>query len=335
MAMIRRLIERVIGRLTVGRGLIGYLLLAVLALALGAEIAFAGESTTTVTTYVVHTQDERQQTRWTLTEWLRIKERTKLMDVWLAMFSDPNKSKFAPELNASILATQSTMQRKVDGALTDSGTGQGRSAKAQVWLTNVLSSRVGIRMLNVDLGFEAGAHDSGILAPKALTDAEAQAATPAAVTSTSAAQTPYARTNWYTFNMRLFGRHIQDTSLILKYGLMQTKNTLQLSSAAANLGVSSKSGSQTASGPTAGAEIQVYLTRNLGLEGTGHQYRATTVAYADHTLTGSYGEGLAFIEIGILRLQGGVYEERWIGKWSDVWTSTLEHGYVGGIKVLL
>ena len=111
MATVRRLISPLI--------LIGYLLLGILAVSLGAAIAFAGVTTTTVTTYVVSTQEERNSTRWTLTEWLRIKERTRLMDVWLAMFSNPKQNIFAPELNVSILATKSIMQRKVDAAITD------------------------------------------------------------------------------------------------------------------------------------------------------------------------------------------------------------------------
>lgn len=314
------------------RILIGYLLLGLLAVSIGAGIAFAGETTTTVTTYVESTQDERNSTRWTLTEWLRIKERTRLMDVWLAMFSKPKQKVFAPELNVSILATKSVMQRKVDAAITDDGVGEGKSVKAQVWLTNLVSSHVGFRMLNIDLGFEAGVHDSGVLVQKAVPEAavalvDAVAADPA--------QTPSARTNWYTFNARLFGKHTQDTSLVLKYGLMQTKNSLHLSSAAAGTDSSNNAGSETASGSAAGAELQLYLTRNLGLEGGAHQYRATSVAFADHTLKGTYGEGLAFIEIGILRVQGGVYEERWSGKWSDFRTSTIERGYLGGLKILL
>ena len=314
------------------RILIGYILLGLLALTIGAEISFAGETTTTVTTYVLHSQEERNTTRWTLTEWLRIKERTRLMDVWLAMFSNPKQNMFRPELNVSILSTRSTLQRKVDGALTDNGTGQGTSAMAQVWLTNLLTSRVGIRMLNIDIGFEAGAHDSGVLAPmiaETSVDALADAA------STEPAKKPSARTNWYTINMRLFGKHIQDTSLVLKYGLMQTKNSLQLSNSANSPALAKKSGSQNASGAATGAELQIYLTRNLGLDGSANQYRATTIAFADHTLKGSYGEGLAFMEIGVLRIQGGVYEERWSAKWSDVKTSTIEHGYLAGIKILL
>ncbi len=40
----------------------------------------AVQAETYVTTYVTKVQEQRKSTRWTLTEWLRIKERMKLMD---------------------------------------------------------------------------------------------------------------------------------------------------------------------------------------------------------------------------------------------------------------
>jgi hypothetical protein len=297
---------------------------------MGADIAFAGETTTTVTTYVVRTQEEREQTKWSITEWLRIKERMKLMDVWLAVLSDPKKDQFRPELNVSVLATRSNMERKVDKALTDEGTGQGKTARAQVFLTNLISSKIGIRTLNLDLGFEAGGRDSGILAPKAIENSTA-----ALIPSTNPASTPYSKTNWYTLDMRIFGKHIQDSSLVLKYGLMNCDNTLQLSNATIPTDTSKSSQPMLASGVTAGLELQIYLSKNIGVEGTAHQYRANRVAYQNHTLSGTYGEGLGFIEIGILRLQGGIYEERWLAKWQLQEINSLERGYVGGLKLLL
>ena len=305
-----------------------YLLVTLLALIMASDNAFAGDSITTVTTYVVRTQEEREQTRWTLTEWLRIKERTKLMDVWLTMFSDTNKDKFRPELNASFLATRSTMQRKIDGAITENGTSQGNTMKAQVWMTNLVSSKVGIRTLNIDLGFEAGGRDSGLLSPK-------NAATSSTVAASIPADLPSAKSNWYTMDVRLFGKNVQDSSLVLKYGLMQTKNSFQLSNSTLAPTLSKESDSVTASGSTAGAELQLYITKWLGVEGTAHKYHATAVAYGNHSLEGTYGEELGFIEIGILRLQGGIYEERWSATWSAEKTSTLERGYVAGIKLLL
>jgi hypothetical protein len=307
--------------------LIKGVLLWSLALTMGAQIAFAGETTTTVTTYVVRTQEERQQTRWTLTEWLRIKERMKLMDVWLAMFSDPNKDKFSPELNVSYSLTSSAMRRQTNELTTDEGKGSGSTFRSQLWLTNLISSKVGIRTMNVDFGFEAGGHTSGTY--------KSTSANTTNNVSTSLADNPIANTNWYTFDLRLFGKHIQDSSLVLKYGLMQTTNSFQLPSSGTTPTSIGKTSSQLATGSTLGGELQLYLIPVMGLEGSLHQYRASTVSYSDHTLTGGFGEALAFIEIGLLRLQGGIYEERWNATWDDVKTSTYEHGYVGGLKILL
>jgi hypothetical protein len=183
-----------------------------------AEPALAGEKTTTVTTYVIRTQEERDQTRWTLTQWLRIKERMKLMDVWMAMFSDPNKDKFSPELNVSILATRASMRRKVDNTKTDDGTSNGNTIKVQAWMTNLISSTVGIRTMNVDFGFEAGARDSGTL-----TTGNSDRST-ILMSASIPADLPSAKTRWYALDLRLFGKHIQDTSIVIKYVIMSTEN---------------------------------------------------------------------------------------------------------------
>ena len=84
------------------RGLTSILWRRLPLLVLLAVLAPIARGDTQVTTYVIKTQEERQQTRWSMTEWLRIKERMKMMDVWLAMFSDPKKDKFQPELMLSI-----------------------------------------------------------------------------------------------------------------------------------------------------------------------------------------------------------------------------------------
>jgi hypothetical protein len=303
--------------------------ITLIALIMMAELAFAGERTTTVSTYVVRTQEEREQTRWTLTEWLRIKERMKIMDAWIAMFSDPNEDKFSPEFNVSFLATKSTMRRKVDDVTTNDGNGSGNTVKAQAWMTNLISSKVGIRTLNVDCGFEAGARDSGILTVGGNNRSSIL------MTASIPAEFPSAKTHWYALDLRLFGQHIQDTSLVLKYGLMTAENSIQLPETQTAPELTKKWNSTSASGSMAGVELQFYVTRWLGLEGTAHQYRATRVAYGDHTLTGTWGEALGFIEIGILRLQAGIYEERWRAVWPETHTDTRENGYVAGVKILL
>lgn len=52
-----------------------------------------------------------------------------------------------------------------------------------------------------------------------------------------------------------------------------------------------------------GVELQIYLTRGLGLEGYIHQYRSSIAENSDHRILGGSGEALGFFEIGILRLQ--------------------------------
>ena len=109
-----------------------------------ATASLPAQAETVVTTYVVKTQEERKSTRWTLTEWLRIKERMKMMDVWLAMFSDPQKDReFRPELNLVYQQNRGTMTLGDGEGESSSGPMEGYSIKAQFWLTNLISSTTG------------------------------------------------------------------------------------------------------------------------------------------------------------------------------------------------
>jgi hypothetical protein len=286
------------------------------------DIAFA--SSVTVTTYVTKVQEERQSTRWTLTEWLRIKERMKLMDVWMAMFSNPAKDKFRPELNISYLLTQSSVHKtSEDGTSLFEGTSEGYTGKAQFWATNLVSSTLGVRTLNIDFGVEGGEHNTG----KAISIANQ-----AAVINTNSREQS-ARTTWYTANLRLFGKSIQDSSLVVKYGMMSTKNHLQLSEDDALSSSTAKPAAASASGAMAGAELQLYLMSWLGGEATYHQYMPVHVAYSSHTLAGTYAEASGFIEVSLLRLMVGRYEERWQADWTSDRVNTREHGYIAGVKV--
>lgn len=284
-----------------------------------ATVAFADQ--VTVTTYVTRVQEERQSTRWTLTEWLRIKERMKLMDVWMAMFSDPGKDRFRPEVNASYMITRSAMERRAgDSSSLTEGTAAGHTARAQFWMTNLVSATLGVRALNIDFGVEGGQHDSGALKE------------PIGATSIEG-RVPRVASTWYSANFRLFGKNIQDSSLIVKYGMLQTNNSLQLPADTTATTSNQRYDSGLATGAMAGAELQLYVTHWLGAEGTYHHYMPHHVAFSDHTLSGDYVEGLGFIEISILRLMAGRYEERWNAKWDAVNIKTREWGYIAGVKV--
>ena len=286
------------------------------------EVAFGDQ--VTVTTYVTRVQEERASTRWTLTEWLRIKERMKLMDVWLAMFSDPAKDRFSPELNVSWLMTSAQMSRKEGGADTMAGVATGHTGQAQFWMTNLVSSSFGVRTLNIDLGVEGGQHDSGNATHLTNTSATAS-------TSTSSVANPVARTTWYTANLRLFGKNIQDSSLIVKYGLVSTKNTWQLP--ATTDVTTAPYGVDLATGPMAGASLQVYVLHWLGAEGTAHRYFPMSSASGDHKLSGYYGEAMGFVEVSVLRIVAGRYQQQWDASWPNTVTQTREAGYLAGLKL--
>lgn len=296
---------------------------------LNSAAAFAGE--TQVTTYVIKTQEERENTRWTLTEWLKIKERMRMMDLWLAMFSDPKKDRFQPELMLSYGMTQGQYNYKAaDGRAEDGGL-SGATGKAQLWLTNLISSTVGIRMLNVDLGVEGFKRTSGGFAAKQVT-AAAAAATDGGTGSSGAATDPLVgdrgfENEYYTGNLRIFGRNIQDSSLVLKYGRYSAKNTI-LDNVAESETTSQK-------GIVAGAELQLYVMRWLGAEGNVLKYGDATGAKGSEALSGTYVDYMGFVEISLLRLMGGVYQEEWSTTRDAENVKTSERGTFAGLKLQL
>lgn len=275
---------------------------------------------TKVTTYVVKVQEERENTRWTLTEWLRIKERMKMMDLWLAMFSDPKKDRFQPELMLSYGMTRGKYEYTTEGGQVEGGTLPGTSGRAQLWLTNLVSSTVGLRMLNIDLGGEAYRRQSGDFS--STTVAGATAATTATVPLEGTRQLT---NEYYTGNLRIFGRNIQDSSLVLKYGKYTSANTILDSIA--------ESEAKTTKGTVAGAELQLYLFRWLGAEGNYLAYGDASSAKGSETLSGSYYDYLGYVEISLLRIYGGVYQEQWKVTRQDQTIETTETGTIGGVKL--
>ncbi len=256
--------------------------------------SFLEAKATTVTTYVTTVQEERESTRWTLTKWLEIKERMKLMDVWLAMFSDPQKDRFAPELMLSFGRMRGDFSYLADSnseklTKTDSQAGQ-----AQLWLTNIVSSTIGIRSLNIDFGGEGFAKETNT-----------------ALSSDVELNEKTSNLQHYTGNLRIFGKHVQDSSLVLKYGGYKFKSPV--------LNIEQK-------GEAVGAELQLYLIKWLGAEGHFMQYGKKSGTYYDYQ---------AYIEISILRFSVGPYSEDWTTTRDNIDLKTTERGLMGSLKVSL
>jgi hypothetical protein len=288
----------------------------------------AARADTQVTTYVIKTQDEREQTRWTLTEWLRIKERMKMMDVWLAMFSDPKKDVFQPELMLGYDITRSHFHYSGASA-TEDGTLSGSAGKAQIWLTNLISSTVGIRTLNVDLGIEGErrttdpfASTSSTLAPQAAVAGTAAVTGP---TQTSSAVTARKlESTYYTGDLRIFGKNIQDSSIVLKYGEYTSTDSI-LDEAAGD--------TTSQSGNVAGAELQLYILRFLGAEGNYLKFGNSAGVKGSASQSGEYYDYMGFVEVSLLRLTAGVYGEDWTVVRNGQSFKTQEKGSLAGVKL--
>lgn len=265
---------------------------------------------TKVTTYVIKTQEERENTRWTLTEWLRIKERMKLMDVWLAMFSNPQQDKFSPELNLSYAMREGELTQDVNDQAADTKSTQ---FKGQLWLTNLISATFGIRTLNIDLGGE------GFM----LRSQKSSGLGTATANVNYAAHSP--NMQYGTVNFRIFGKNIQDSSLVLKYGQYRRDG---------HYGFMSANGMPSEfKGIVAGAEMSLYVFKWLGLEGNYLSFGDGEKLGSKSSREGTYYDYLAYIEISLIRFMGGVYQEDWRTKSAGVAYNTREKGMFAGLKL--
>jgi hypothetical protein len=262
-------------------------------------------SETYVTTYVTKVQEERKSTRWTLTEWLRIKERMKMMDVWLAMFSDPAKDRFQPEFN--LQGTQLAYESSNKDQILQSDSKATR-VTAQFWLTNLVSSTVGIRTLNIDWGFEGSyltSKDQGMSYQQSLTQLNPQPdvlAFGGGLSAVAGASLQQESLSHYSANLRIFGKNIQDSSFNLKYGKYQYQTGWGFHQ-------TSEATQSKFQGVTYGADMQLYLFKWLGAEGSYQIYDRGQNDYSE--VTGEQYLYGPFIEISVFRFQGGLFKSTW------------------------
>lgn len=123
-----------------------------------------------------------------------------------------------------------------------------------------------------------------------------------------------------SFNLRLFGRAIQDTHINLEYGL----RGLTLNPSGKPM--------ENFQNQYGGATLAIYLTKHLGIEGT---YRKILPANSDQGrgLEGEISTGEVFIDFNALRIFG-----RWQREFRQYWQSgstsgEFREGYGGGLRL--
>lgn len=280
-------------------------------LALGSS---TGLSKTVVATYVWETQEKRKSTRWTLTEWLRIKERMKLMDLWLAMVSDPKKDKFSPELSVGYGDYQGDLSmRSSTMAPTLFADRSTRMGRVQFWFTNLVSASTGLKTPNVDLGLEYASY----LDTTPLTGLQFN-------TGSQQLDLNNHEFDYKTVNFRIFGRNIQDTSLVLKYGQYTS-----------NKGFDDSVGdlSPTVSGVVSGVESYFYFLSWLGLEGQYLKFGNENGAAGSEEISGVQQEYGVFLELFNFRAGYGFYEYDWSWKTNNYDVNLQEDGSMLSLKL--
>jgi len=247
-----------------------------------------------IVTYIEDVQEERRSTRWTLTEWLLIKERMKMMDVWLAMFSDPEKDKFAPELSLSGYQGPGasrfrlgTNENFVSDRVEQEAKHRLESGLMQFWFTNLVSSSTGLRTLDIDLGLEAAFQNRFMD-----TNQLVVLANPAVNVTTDTDRLQRAGVNF-----RIFGASSQDSGLVAKLGKFQRE--------AGYTGA----WSETLDGTYYGGELSLYLLSFVGAEGQYYHYKPSLEG--DAKAQGRESEYLGFIEIYNVRFGYGIYQKDW------------------------
>lgn len=260
-----------------------------LAMALPAPV-FAADKTI-VHHYYHGTQKERQSTRFTILEWLKIKKRIKEMDVWLAMYSSPAKAKFRPELKLSYTLNRSGHEWDTTGAEAAAAhQHMNRRLKGQLFLTNLITSTLRAKLLNIDIGFEMTQDNS-----------QPVAGTEKVFPRTSLAP-GFSKEALYGYsaqrqavNVRLLGSHIQDSSLMVKYGTIKEK--------AHPAGASEEI---SITGSYYELESLIYLTSWFAIHGSWQNDSPSSQgAPLIHRQRRELG---ATIDIGLIGVTGGVYD---------------------------
>lgn len=118
------------------------------------------------------------------------------------------------------------------------------------------------------------------------------------------------------FNLRVFGNSLQSSHLTFHYGL-RTRT--------------SNSGLYRLNQPFPAVTLQIYLMKYFGLQGQYRQYGNTSESFYGDSSASELTYG-AFIEYGLLRVFGDVYQEKQNSKLNNVETNYLRNGTRIGVK---
>ncbi|MDG0817903.1 hypothetical protein [Bdellovibrio svalbardensis] len=213
----------------------------------------------------------REKGRWSLSDWLALKDRNRQMDMWLSM-NAPSPFEFM--IGGSYASYQTDLHDNTEQKSYTSYSGE-LAAYAQ--------------LVGLSAEYEHNTAEN-------LTDLAGQ------------------------FNLRVFGNSIQNSSLVLSYGLRTRDQSTPTATK-----ISQQYGQ---------AELQLYIFKYFGLTGKYRYFLPTTNADLGD-LNSDLTEYGAFIDFKALRIFGAYYKESQKSKLAPAITDTLveRSGIKSGIKI--
>ena len=258
---------------------------------------------------IIERPEERKRTNRSLSEWLKLTGKATTEDFRWFFLSQPQKDSFRPELHLQYGQESGVVNITGEGvedlpADIDSAS---IHADAKLWLTNILMASTGLRTLNVDFGL------SGFLRNSGKTSYALGGESTSRVFSMSRGGVMF----------RLFGKHIQDSSLTLSAGQYEVRtNLIDTVDTDANRMV----------GNFGDVELCLYLFKFLGGTANYSSYQPTRQTGERLPLSGTRLAYGGFLEFSLLRIAYGVYKETW--NQEDGLTSEDTGTYISGTLLL-
>lgn len=279
--------------------------------------------------YIITVQKDRSKNRWTLTDWLQTKAKIRSQNNRVKrdfeVLSDPSTDKFQPESNIDYRLTNGGLRYGNQGEESAKNFA-GTQLRLQLWGTNFLTHASGLRMPNVDFGMEHQSWNIGSrerrLAPEDNSSSEDALAT-------ATPEFGKRKTQHTTSNFRLFGKSIQDTSVVFKVG--QYRTSLEFLDADANIGAKSEW-----NGMTAALETNIYLFDWFGLSANLQHYGDDVSIMGTEQENGRNYDYGGFFEMALVRFAIGRYQEQWNYLSSDNnELNSLHTGFYGAMRISL
>lgn len=242
---------------------------------------------------IIERPEERKRTNRSLSEWLKLTGKATSEDFNWFFLTPPKRDSVQPELNLAYgiqVGSFNLDAANVDleGSILPGETNsEAVTVKAELWLGNIVTATTGLRTLNIDMGIEGRARRLSLASYSLLGRENAERSS---------------ELSRIGMMFRLFGKHIQDSSLTIKGGQYELRT---------NTHDSIYISKDRLIGKYISAELLLYVFKFLGFQSDYSQYLETRQSDERTQYDGRHLNYGGFFELSVLRISYGFYQEYW------------------------